>query len=88
MTVRGMARGSEAAVRQDEAMAPSPGDAAEVFVCTSVFGVLHGAMDRRVAPCASKPLIFLKTDGADFLVAFLSPSSLSGIVLIGRKVTP
>jgi hypothetical protein len=41
-----------------------------------------------VAPRAAKLLILLSVDGADFLVAFLSPSWLAGIVLTGPKVTP
>ena len=69
-------------------MAPSLADGAQVFLCTSIFGAQHGALDRRVAAPARKLLILLKRNGADFLVAFGPPCLLAGRMMTGPKVMP
>lgn len=69
-------------------MAPSPVEGAQVFVCTSVFRLPHGATVRRMAPMIRKPLISLRRDGADFLAALAPPCLFTGLVTIGPEVMP
>ena len=88
MSVDRMRFRSKIAVKQDEIVAPSPGDC-RLSVCLHICFRRHSWRRGPESGATRRQVIdFVERGWRRFSGGFLLPSSLAGIVLTGPKVTP